>query len=144
LHVRDVSRFANQLKARTVLDYGCGQAKLSRHLRFLGCHNYDPAIPRFAAEPPVCDLVVCTDVLEHVEPECLDSVLAHLREKARLGAFLVIALRYDSTKLLADGTNPHKIVQPGFWWRDKLMEHGWTVVNERTQTGYELKLWLKV
>ena len=109
--------------ARTVLDYGCGRATLAAALPGVDVWSYDPAIKRFATLPPPCDIVVCTDVLEHIEPECLQAVLEHLRALTRVVAHIVIAIKPDGHKRLKDGRDPHLIVKPPEWWRDKLAEH---------------------
>jgi 2-polyprenyl-3-methyl-5-hydroxy-6-metoxy-1,4-benzoquinol methylase len=107
-------------RKHTVLDYGCGRATLSAALPGVQVVNYDPAIPEYAALPPPCDIVVCTDVLEHIEPNHLDAVLKHLRECTRFTAHIVIATKPDGGKKLADGRDPHLIVQPPEWWRERL------------------------
>jgi 2-polyprenyl-3-methyl-5-hydroxy-6-metoxy-1,4-benzoquinol methylase len=104
-----------------VLDYGCGKGTLQRSMPTLNVFNYDPAIPGFDEEPDAHDLVICTDVLEHVEPDCLDDVLDHIAEKTNLTAFLNIATR-PAVKTLADGRNAHLIQEPFEWWFPKLAE----------------------
>lgn len=107
----------------SVLDYGCGQATLSAELRPLlpgiRVDDYDPAIPGKDRLPSFADLVVCTDVLEHVEPERLDRVLRHLDVLARRIIFLVVATR-PSNKTLSDGRNAHLIVEPAEWWMERI------------------------
>ncbi len=61
-------------------------------------------------------------MLEHIEPDCLQDVLAHIRGLTRKCCFIVVAMR-PSIKLLPDGRNAHLIVQPVRWWMAKLMEH---------------------
>lgn len=104
--------------SRDILDYGCGQRTLERTLGF-AIRNYDPCIPGLDAPPEPADVVVCTDVLEHVEPECLDEVLDDLRRVTRNIGFFVIANR-PAKKTLPDGRNAHLIQQPSSWWRPKL------------------------
>jgi hypothetical protein len=84
---------------------------------------YDPAIESFSQLPSPADLVICWDVLEHVEPNCLDSVLAHIKSLAIKSVYLVIATRADSSKLLPDGRNPHLIVKPAQWWIDTALNY---------------------
>lgn len=117
----DVRDLCKRLQIDAFLDYGCGKQALGIALEPFGIKatNYDPAFPEFATSPEPHELVVCTDVLEHVEPECLDAVLEDLRRVTKLIAFLVIATKH-SKKSLIDGTNPHKIVQPKEWWVGKL------------------------
>lgn len=122
-----VAWLARRLGAGSVLDYGCGQATLSGALATLGvhCRDYDPAVPGKDGRPSFADLVVCTDVLEHVEPEKLDAVLTHLRELARRGLFAVVSLR-PSNKTLSDGRNAHLLIKPAAWWAARLTAVGWT------------------
>src|SRR5688572_27897097 len=101
---------------RSVLDYGCGKGGLRAALGFsLDVREYDPAIEGKNERPKPADLVVCTDVLEHVEPECLDAVLDDLRSLALKAVFLVVST-VPSKKTLADGRNAHLIVEPLEWW----------------------------
>src|SRR5690348_2939654 len=76
-HANYILQLAKQLNTREILDYGCGQCTLSRALPF-SITNYDPMQEQYASEPEPHDLVVCSDVLEHIEPECLGDVLEHL------------------------------------------------------------------
>ncbi len=117
---------ADLLKAtglKTVLDYGSGKgafgAELSRIVPDVTVVNYDPAIPQWASDPPVCDVVLCNDVLEHVEPEHIESVLAHLASKARHLALLSIA-DHEAKKTLPDGRNAHLLVKPMNWWIERV------------------------
>ncbi len=129
---RAVHSLAAQYGARDILDYGCGKETLARAMetsdygakcsartgkRIVG---YDPAIPGLDAPPEPADLVVCGDVLEHVEPECLDAVLDDLARLTKKVAFLVVATRL-AKKTLADGRNAHLIVRPPQWWMPKIM-----------------------
>ena len=104
--------------SRDVLDYGCGQRTLERALGF-AIRNYDPCIAGLDAPPQPADIVVCTDVLEHIEPECLDEVLDDLKRVVRRAGFLVIANR-PAKKTLPDGRNAHLIQEGIEWWRPKL------------------------
>jgi 2-polyprenyl-3-methyl-5-hydroxy-6-metoxy-1,4-benzoquinol methylase len=127
--------FASSTGSLSILDYGCGEGRLKAALVDRGwtgpVHEYDPCIPDLDAEPEPADLVVCTDVLEHIEPECLDNVLVHLRTvSVRHGYFLISTV--VGGKSLADGRNAHLIVQPSEWWEKKLRENGWRIRAMRT------------
>jgi hypothetical protein len=129
-----VAALVKRFDVWSVLDYGCGQGTLGEALRALvpsavDVRDYDPAIPELSALPGFADLVVCTDVLEHVEPELLETVLTHLRSLARKAVFVVIATR-PSNKTLSDGRNAHLIVEPADWWIDRLMWAGFTVLPD--------------
>ena len=113
-HKENVLKMLAKLKGKTVLDYGCGKGSLVIALKADGVEvqGYDPGHPDYCSpEPQPADVLVCTDVLEHIEPELLPNVLSEIRRLSVKGVYLVIALRHDSSKLLPDGTNPHKIVQ---------------------------------
>jgi hypothetical protein len=113
-----VLQLCSVLHTRDVLDYGCGQRTLEKSLGF-PIHNYDPCIAGLDAPPQPADIVVCTDVLEHVEPACVDDVLDDLKRLANKAAFLVIANR-PAKKHLPDGRNAHLIQQGREWWLPKL------------------------
>lgn len=107
-----------------VLDYGAGQQTLKNALksRFqvrIDC--YDPAIPELAMPPSSAELLTCTDVLEHIEPENIDNVLDHIRSIATRFVFLVIPTG-PAAKTLSDGRNAHLIQKPVQWWLPKLLE----------------------
>jgi hypothetical protein len=122
------SKFALQLVTgngyKTVLDYGCGKGNVAKALANADVlvAEYDPAIEGKDAEPDPAELVVCTDVLEHIEPVHLNAVLRDLRRVTQRRLFVTIACR-PAGKTLADGRNAHLLVKPSAWWRAKLLEH---------------------
>lgn len=103
------------------LDYGCGKQRLRDALAPDGItvHGYDPAIAEVSAPPEPHDVVVSFDVLEHIEPECLDEVLADMKRVTRKFGCFTIATR-PAKKILADGRNAHLIVEPAEWWLKRL------------------------
>jgi hypothetical protein len=105
-----------------VLDYGAGRGTLGEALRLGGvlCLDYDPAFPGMKGSvPELRDVVVCTDVLEHVEEDKVDEVLDDIRANTRRVAVLVIALT-PANKVLPDGRNAHITLKPAAWWTGKL------------------------
>lgn len=109
----------------TILDYGCGQGSLARELRRIGWQHvaeYDPAVDQKDGPPSPADLVVCTDVLEHVEPDLVQNVVADLARLALRGLFVVISL-VPTAKVLSDGRQAHISLHAASWWADKLSEH---------------------
>jgi hypothetical protein len=120
-----VAKVIQRMDARSLSDYGAGKCRLQLALRKLGIEidyrPYDPAYPEYGAPQPA-DLVTCIDVLEHVEPECLDAVLKELtRITVRLGFFTVHT--GPAMKFLSDGRNAHLIQWPLNWWVDRLSQH---------------------
>ena len=114
-----IAQIADKIGAASILDYGAGKGTLARALEGRAIRQYDPAVPGIDAPPEPADLVACTDVLEHIEPECLDSVLDHLRGLTRRVLFAVVATR-PAKKTLPDGRNAHLIQEPVEWWLPRL------------------------
>jgi hypothetical protein len=107
------------MQADSLLDYGCGKGHLAMQLPF-PVREYDPAITGKDATPEPAALVVCTDVLEHVELECLGAVLDDLQRVTQQVLFLTVATR-PANKTLPDGRNAHLIVESASWWLPQLM-----------------------
>lgn len=107
----------HNLKTQDVLDYGCGKGVLGKNLPF-EIQEYDPCIEKFADRPRPADIVVCTDVLEHIEPDCIDDVVADLISLTKKCMFLSIA-NGDAVKKLSDGRNAHLIQENEVWWLNK-------------------------
>jgi len=118
LVIKLVESISKTVKFPRVLDYGCGRSYLSKALPF-AIDEYDPAIPGKDQSPRQADLVVSTDVMEHIEPNCLDAVLDDIRRCARHMALLVIHTG-PSHKTLADGRNSHLIIEGEKFWREKV------------------------
>lgn len=125
-----VIELAARFHARTILDYGAGQGTLGRAVRAAGLAiaEYDPARPGLDALPEPADLVVSTDVLEHIEPDKLPAVLRHLRELTQRALFAVVATR-PASKFLSDGRNAHILLQDGAWWLETITAYGFQSVG---------------
>lgn len=126
----EVHGIAEKCSARSILDYGAGQDSLCKELRERGIktHSYDPAIKRISRLPAPADMVVCTDVLEHIEPEKLCEVVAHLASLMRVVGFFVISL-VPTTKTLSDGRQAHISLYNRQFWFD-LIEEFFTIYVE--------------
>lgn len=129
---------ANAIKS--LLDYGAGKGRLGMALKDLlpepvRLSHYDPAIPEWSAPPQPSDMVTCIDVLEHIEPDCLDQVLDDLRRVTqRIGVFTVHT--GPAAKILADGRNAHLIQQPPRWWLPKLLQRFDLIAFNRVENGF--------
>lgn len=125
-HVETVKKLVRVLaKTQTtpvsVLDYGCGKGQLAKALAF-PIFEYDPCIPGKTESPRPADIVICTDVLEHIEPDRLKYVLGDiLRCMNRLGFFTIAT--GPAMKKLPDGRNTHLIQKPVQWWKAKLEKY---------------------
>lgn len=114
-----ILQMANSLQTRSVLDYGCGKCTLQKSLPF-PIQNYDPFIKEHSARPQPADIVVCTDVMEHVEEEYVDNVLADISSLCKKAVFFEIATG-PAKKVLPDGRNAHITQHDINWWMYKLL-----------------------
>lgn len=119
---------ATNVGAKSILDYGAGPGFLKLALREcpIRVYEFDPGIPGKDAMPKPADVVVCTDVLEHVEPNRLHFVLKHLFDLTDKAGYFVVAVR-PADKRLPDGRNAHLIIDTPRWWFDELSKFNWKV-----------------
>jgi len=135
-----VAQVARANGVRQLLDYGAGKGRLAetlpQHLKEpVVVTPYDPAIEAWSATPQPADMVTCIDVLEHIEPDCLDAVLDDLkRVTRRIGLFTVHT--GPAVKVLADGRNAHLIQQPPSWWLPRLMERFELIAFNKMEQGF--------
>jgi len=115
-----VGGMIDKMQPKTVLDWACGKGCLARVLD-RPIWEFDAAIPGKDESARPADLVVCIDTLEHVEEECLPSVLDDLRRVTRKVCYLSIALT-PAEKTLPDGRNTHILLRDAEWWKAKLAQ----------------------
>ncbi len=140
-------------ECKTILDYGCGKGTLGTVLRDVmfehehlsggvqfafGVREYDPGIPGKDARPSPADLVASLDVLEHIEPDCVDDVLGDLARLSIEKLFVVISTK-PSKRIMADGRDTHVSLHDDAWWAAKFKERGF-VIEREWNTG--LRLWV--
>jgi len=113
----------SDLKPDSILDYGCGQSLLQKGLE-LGASvfcRYDPAIPDVAELPiQTADLLINTDVLEHVPHEDLRDLLKHMSNVSE-NVFFNIATR-KASQILPNGQNAHCTVMNAGQWLTTIRE----------------------
>ena len=133
-HVGPLLELVRRYQFRTMLDYGCGKAMLYRpgnriqltDGRTFACLQdllgvevtlYDPAyLPHSVRPQQPCDLVVCTDVLEHCSVEDVGWIVDDLFSYANTFVYANIAC-YPAKKTLPNGENAHCTVEDVAWWR---------------------------
>lgn len=140
-HIRQILHLMGKAQVRSVLDYGCGHVDLARYLRGFRVRSYDPAVVGRDELPEAADLVVCTDVLEHIEPDKLDTVLNHIFSLTLKVCFVVIAIR-PAEKRLPDGRNAHLIIDNAAWWAQQLRKFNWICTVQKLTTD-EVTLWMR-
>ena len=128
--VKKLGEFHNYIKLwnpSSLLDYGCGKGHILSYLKetypTIRIDGYDPALPMFSKVPnTLYDCVFSNDVLEHIEPEMLPSVLTHINHIS----VKYLWLRIDTAparKVLPDGRNAHLIQESQEWWTRKLEQY---------------------
>jgi len=127
-----LKKFIAACQPKSILDFGCGKGKLVETLNesypMLDITGYDPANPEFHKVPDQIDMIIGTDVLEHIEPKYLDEVLNFLYNKAKYNYHLISCA--PAKLILPDGRNAHLIQETPDWWRKKFLEKGFKILNE--------------
>ena len=126
----------------SLLDYGAGHnlslldtLKPNRKFTY---RPYDPGVPEHSDEPEPAQMVTCIDVLEHIEPDCLDDVLDHLEDLTEQVLFATVHTG-PAAKTLPDGRNAHLIQQEVEWWLPKFWERFFLFsMSRRTSSGFEV------
>lgn len=121
-HAWEIKRLIDRTRARTLLDYGCGEG---RQYEVERVHDwwcvprpdcYDPAVPGFEALPDrIYDGVICCDVVEHLPESLVAPTLELLFRRARQWVFVGTCCR-GSDKRLPDGRDVHLTVRDRAWW----------------------------
>ena len=132
-HVNSLIHMWHQWGKGTILDYGCGKGWRAK-LTSIPMNEYDPAIPGKDTSPEPADFVICAEVLEHIEPEYLDAVLADLQRVVLRRGYFTVTCRATWTNL-PDGRNAHLIIEDSDWWLKKLLEYFhieyWQAANKK-------------
>ena len=117
-----ISQLAKRHGAVSVLDYGSSNGDTMKAVRdhfwippSVDDACYDPFVEGLSDEPEPADLVICTDVLEHVEPQCTKAVLDHIASLTQRIVFFSISLT-KANKTLADGRNAHINLRDSEYW----------------------------
>lgn len=132
-----VSKYVNDHNGwiRSVLDFGAGQRTMGDYVLSnnivdgLEWTDYDPGIPGIDGENLLdreYDLVVSSDVLEHVEPDMVAGTIRQLSKCARKAQYHHIACD-PCGLILPDGRNAHLTVMPPDWWRVQMEVDGWQI-----------------
>ena len=124
---------------KTLLDYGCGKAVpyMKKKCKELGIRRpiqelcnldsfdlYDPAYPKYnKLYNKKYDIVICTDVMEHIAEQDIDYVLTEILSHSKKTVFLNISCQ-PALKHFKEGKfkgqNVHVSVFDGHWWSDKI------------------------
>lgn len=120
-----LKKIINDLNISSVLDYGCGKSKLLDLIKKnskIKIFKYDPAIKKYSKlTKNKTDLVICTDVLQHVPLYDLDRVLKEIKSK---GIYILFYIKCTNHKTkLPNGTYANCTVYDKKWWLEKLSNY---------------------
>lgn len=109
LYFDAIAKEVMALNPKSILDFGCGRSDLVAHFWKDGARRvakYDPAIPQYKEMPEgKFDLVLCTDVMEHIQIHDVDRILNEIKAKSQKALF-TISMKPARAKL-PDGRNAH-------------------------------------
>lgn len=122
--IKTLEEFLLKNNATEVLDYGAGSSSFKKalSLKNVTVYEYDPGVPEIDKIPEPRDYTICIDVLEHIEPELIDSVLEDLARVTKKKGYFTIAM-YPARRILKDGRNAHLILEDTSWWMNKLCKY---------------------
>lgn len=116
---------------KSILDFGCGKGAVIEAIKdrypYLETYGYDPAFNTFL--PEKVDMIMSTDVLEHIEPDEFNNTIDDLRSRTNIIQYHLIAC-HKAKKELPDGRNAHLIIETPDWWQRKLSEWNWNFLHE--------------
>lgn len=111
-------------RPKSILDYGAGKNRMVEWFVAPGAkvrHRFEPAIPEISNIPlPHYDLILNTDVLEHLDEDEIVSVLADIRSHCNDALFLIDTR--EAKTILPNGENAHATVKPAEWWLTPVRE----------------------
>jgi SAM-dependent methyltransferase len=162
--------FFRHMGVTSILDAGCGSGQvmewlMTHHPSEFRVHGFDIAAnclnPFFAGResevlsigclwaegdiPQGFDAVFCTDVMEHIPPEHVDTVLSNVRRAAGKAAFFGIALFEDHFGPVLIGSPLHLTVRPAEWWIERLVCAGFQIEGQSViKDKNEKPMWLYV
>ncbi len=119
-HINEIKALIKEYDCKSILDYGCGKATCHKDNKLGNVTLYDPYYGPYSKEPQgAFDMVICTDVLEHVPENEVGKVLADLINFADKVLFLAIST-VPAKKVFANGENIHVTIRPKQWWESML------------------------
>ena len=115
-YIPKINQIIKDKDIKTILDYGCGKAK--HHPKEWKAIKYDPAIQDYQNKPQdKYDLVISTDVLEHIPVENLKQTIDEIFGYSNKWVFVSVCCR-KAEAILPNGYNAHATIESAKWWRD--------------------------
>lgn len=130
-----LEQFIEEVKPKSILDFGCGKGRLIEKIKStfpsINVYGYDPANPEYhnRFNDKVFDLIISSDVLEHVEPEFIYETLNYLKNKSKYYYHLIACS--PAKLILPDGRNAHLIIENDTWWKTNFLNLGYKINKEQ-------------
>jgi len=120
-YLSEIDKLIKEYNIVTLLDYGCGKASIhNRHKLAKEVCLYDPYYAPYSVKPTgTFDMVICTDVLEHVPEDEVGKVIHDLINYTDKVLFVSISTK-KAKKTFGNGENVHVTIRPKEWWEDML------------------------
>lgn len=136
-----LDNFIKEVSPSSILDFGCGKGRLVERLKEeypnIEIIGYDPCNEKFdkSIDNLHVDLLISTDVLEHIEPVFLDETLQFLSSKSKYIYHLISCA--PAKLVLPDGRNAHLIQESKEWWKTKFINLGYNILKEDYSEFYK-------
>ena len=142
-----------------ICEYGCAKGFLVHALRIIGCKAFGEDISDYAishCHPEVkdyvsapnanrYDLLICKDVLEHVEVDDMPSVLQSFKKKSNQFFFAVPLGDNDRFRIREYEVDiTHVTKKDEQWWIDMFQSQGFKLVDFSYNFGSIKEKWMKV
>lgn len=118
--------FIDYLRPKSILDFGCGKGMLvetmGKVMSKIRVAGYDPAVPGYdKLLMKQADMIVCTDVLEHIPEEDLYVTLESI---SAISSRVFFSLHHaPASAILPNGENAHCTVKSVTWYYAMLRKH---------------------
>ena len=123
------NEFVKKTNPVSIIDFGCGKGNLVTKLKEIYqdkiISGFDPANPEYDVPLTKVDMIVSTDVLEHIEPNLINETLKEIADNCTHTYHLISCA--PAKLILPDGRNAHLIQETPEWWRKKFIDLGFTI-----------------
>lgn len=130
-----------QYQLKSVVDYGSGHGSFGHWFQQQGIEldlqQFEPGRASGRIQLVPAQVVVCIDVLEHVEAEYLSAVLDTIHSLALHSVYFNIGLR-PAKRVLQDGRNAHLCLLEPAAWRSMLCSRWQQLSMAVHPTGHKL------